>query len=127
MNQIEQELLVSLANKNANVPSLADSAMIGAGIGGAMGALRGPSSAEVLLSRIQGKPTPQRGFMRRAAGGLTGAILGGILGPGARQIAIQQDPAAGALARLQMGNPTPTDMRIIEERLASNYNSIGLA
>jgi len=68
MNQIEQELLVSLANKNANVPSLADSAMIGAGIGGAMGALRGPSSAEVLLSRIQGKPTPQRGFMRRAAG-----------------------------------------------------------
>jgi len=127
MNQIEQELLVSLANKNANVPSLADSAMIGAGIGGAVGALSGPSSAEVLLSRIQGKPTPQRGFMRRAAGGLTGAILGGILGPGARQIAIQQDPAAGALARLQMGNPTPTDMRIIEERLASNYNSIGLA
>lgn len=126
MNQIEQELLNSIANKNNNVPSMGDSALLGAGVGAAIGAFRPTSSDEIILARLQGKPTPGRGFMRRAAGGLTGAILGGMLGPGARQLAVQNNPTAGALARLQLGTATPTDMRIIEETLASNYNSVGL-
>lgn len=127
MTDIEQQLLLNLANKNSNIPSNADAALIGAGIGGAIGAFRPTSSSEILMSKIQGRPVTGRGFMKRAAGGLTGAILGGVLGPGARQLAINNDPTAGALARLQMGRQTPTDMRIIEEALANSYNSIGLA
>ena len=126
MTETEQILLADIARSNSNIPDMGTAAAIGAGAGALLGASRGPSTTETLLARLRGQPTPQRGFMKRAAGGLTGAILGGLLGPGVRQIAIQQNPTAAAMARMQMGTADSRDLRIIEDALANTYSSVGL-
>ena len=71
----------------------------------------------------------QRGrFGQRMAGGASTAIAGGLLGVGIQQIALQQSPAAQALARMQSkekagASITPEDMKLYESALADAYNS----
>ena len=71
----------------------------------------------------------QRGrFGQRMAGAASQAIVTGALGVGIQQMAIQQSPAAKALAKMQAkeksGQPvTPEDMRLYESALADAYNS----
>ena len=82
----------------------------GAAIGGVLGALPGIGGA--------------RG---RMAGGLVGAILGGSLGMGARQMMIQDSPAANMLAKMQaQGTLNPMDRTQLQSVLRDIYNNPGM-
>lgn len=60
----------------------------------------------------------------RMAGGLIGMMLGGGLGEGVRQLAIQESPAARVLAKIQtQGTVTAEDKAIIEKLLAESYSN----
>ena len=73
------------------------------------------------MSRVKGAVTPGP----RMAGGLVGAILGGALGTGAKQLMIQQSPAASLLAKLQLdGELSPQDQNALQNVLADTYSSI---
>ena len=69
------------------------------------------------------------GVMQRGRfGAASTAIAGGILGVGIQQLALQQSPAAKALATMQAkekaGQPvTREDMKLYEMALADAYNS----
>jgi len=85
-----------------------------AGVGAALGGLSG------FLQR--GK------FGQRMAGGASAAIVGGGLGAGMQQIALSESPAARALAQMQSNEaagkqPTPGEMKQLEDALAAAYNS----
>ena len=82
----------------------------GAAVGGVLGALPGIGGA--------------RG---RMAGGLVGAILGGTLGAGARQMMIQDSPAANMLAKMQaQGTLNPMDQAQLQSVLRDIYNNPGM-
>jgi hypothetical protein len=60
----------------------------------------------------------------RMAGGLVGAILGGALGVGAKQVMMQDNPAAELLAKLQVdGDLSPSDQQALQSVLADTYNN----
>ena len=99
--------------------------LLGAGGGAAMGALGG--AVPHTLSNLF-KPEP-KGFGKirpgfRAAGGLTGAILGGALGAGVAAVMKQQSPAARLLGKIQSGQELDiTDKQAVAEELASIYSN----
>ena len=64
----------------------------------------------------------------RMAGGLTGAILGGALGAGARQAMVSESPAARMLAKVQtQGELSYADQQALENILADTYsNTLGM-
>ena len=67
------------------------------------------------------------GFKKRMAGGLVGAIMGGGLGAGIRQVAVQESPAAAILARIQaQGEVTPLDRAQLQHVLKGIYNNPGM-
>ena len=95
--------------------------LLGAAGGGLMGAAAGsvPHNIGKLLGA---KPSMRPGF--RAAGGLTGAILGGALGAGVAGIMKSESPAARIMGKLQAGGDIDEYDRIqIENELASIYNN----
>ena len=60
----------------------------------------------------------------RAAGGLTGAILGGALGAGMSSIMKSESPAARLIGKLQAGGDMDEYDRVqLENELASIYNN----
>ena len=60
----------------------------------------------------------------RAAGGLTGAILGGALGAGMASIMKSESPAARIMGKLQAGGDIDEYDRVqLENELASIYNN----
>ena len=60
----------------------------------------------------------------RAAGGLTGAILGGALGAGMASIMKSQSPAARLMGKLQAGGDIDEyDRQQLANELASIYNN----
>ena len=62
---------------------------------------------------------------KRFAGGLTGLILGGGLGAGARQQMMSESPAARYLAKIQVGEDlTSKELNELEDILTSTYSSI---
>ena len=64
------------------------------------------------------------GVRGRMAGGLVGAILGGGLGMGARQMMIQDSPAASILAKMQaQGTLNPMDRNQLQSVLKDIYNN----
>ena len=67
------------------------------------------------------------GFKKRMAGGLVGAIMGGGLGAGVRQMAVQESPAAALLARLQaQGTLNVMDRAQLQSVLRDIYNNPGM-
>ena len=63
----------------------------------------------------------------RLAGGLVGAILGGGLGMGVRQMMIEESPAANMLAKIQaQGNLNPMDRMQLQAVLKDIYNQGGV-
>ena len=64
----------------------------------------------------------------RMAGGLVGAVLGGALGTGARQMMIAESPAARMLAKVQTtGELSYADQQALENILADTYsNTLGM-
>lgn len=111
----------------------------GALMGGATGALmgsprhsRGQSAlTQRLYDRVQVPNLPQQNPLQkgrpgaRMAGGLVGAILGGALGPGVKNMMTSESPAANILATLQTrGELTQAEERQLEEILSDTYNNI---
>ena len=83
-------------------------------IGSAVNALKG--------AKATGMRAIKPGF--RAAGGLTGMILGGALGAGMAAIMKQQSPAAQLMGKLQAGGDmTDYDRMQLQNELASIYNN----
>jgi hypothetical protein len=139
---IEDILLARSAADEASRPTTEQVAATGAVLGSLGGVAAGSipqagselvGSAKRLLGRTVGgngqKPFGQRlkpGY--RMAGGLVGAILGGALGAGARQIMIAESPAARLLARAQVnGEMTAADEKMLEDILADTYsNTLGM-
>ena len=139
---IEDILLARAAADEANRPTTEQAvvagALLGSGLGVGAGAAphaisQGLSGARRAASRVMGGtgevPFGTRlkpGY--RMAGGLVGAILGGGLGAGARELMIQESPAARLLARAQVnGEMTAADEKMLEDILADTYsNTLGM-
>ena len=78
------------------------------------------------LGGISGVLTPG-GPIKRMAGGLVGAILGGQLGNTIRQMAIQESPAGALLAKAQaQGELNDIDKRALQQVLADTYSEMGI-
>ena len=104
---------ILLAKAMADAESRPDPAVAmggGAAVGGVLGALPG-------IGGVRG----------RMAGGLLGAVLGGALGAGARQMMIQDSPAANMLAKMQaQGTLNPMDRQQLQSVLKDIYNNPGM-
>ena len=78
------------------------------------------------LGGISGVLTPG-GPVKRMAGGLVGAILGGQLGNTIRQMAIQESPAGALLAKAQaQGELSDVDKAALQQVLADTYSEMGI-
>ena len=78
------------------------------------------------MGGISGVLTPG-GPVKRMAGGLVGAILGGQLGSTIRQMAIQESPAGALLAKAQaQGELNDIDKRALQQVLADTYSEMGI-
>ena len=80
------------------------------------------------LGGISGVLTPG-GPVKRMAGGLVGAILGGQLGSTIRQMAIQESPAGALLAKSQAqgGELSAVDRAALQQVLADTYREMGIS
>ena len=119
---IEDILLMRAQQDAASRPSTGDSAILGAGIGGTAG---------IALGDLYQRLTPSKNRFApgmRMAGGLVGAILGGALGAGSRELMMKQSPAANMLAKLQTeGDLGAVDQQALQSILADTYsNTLGM-
>jgi len=139
---IEDILLARAAADEANRPSTEQAVVAGALLGSAGGVAVGGvphagsqfvGGAKRAASRLMGGsgevPLGTRlkpGY--RMAGGLVGAVLGGALGAGTREVMLAESPAARILARAQaQGELTVADEKILEDILADTYsNTLGM-
>ena len=142
---IEQLLLAKAAQDAEGYPSEQAAQYVGAALGGYIGAM-GPGqfihSTGRGYERLMDKAAPQyevkdgakvkkpRGNRMmpggRMAGGLVGAILGGALGPAARNEMVGNSPAASILAKSQSGTMTEADAYELQRVLADTYSQMGL-
>ena len=122
---IEQVLLAKAQQDEQDKLTTGQSAGVGAGIGMLAGVIGsdGQMDQEMMRRRMQGQSSPGRGIVKRMAGGLTGAILGGVLGAGTREILLKESPAARMLAKLQTGDISPADQQALQNILADTYSS----
>ena len=128
MASIEDILMYKLQEDAANVPSQQTAIAAGAALGALPGLAVGQSlhqagnNVNKLLNR-----TPRAVVGNRMAGGLVGAILGGALGSGVRNMVVEQSPAASLLAKGKTGNLTEGDMAQLEQVLLEAYQQMGLS
>ena len=103
--------------------------LLGAAGGGLMGVAAGtvPHKIGSAVNALKGNPATGMRSMKpgfRAAGGLTGAILGGALGAGMSAIMKSESPAARLMGKLQAGGDIDEYDRIqLANELASIYNN----
>ena len=85
-------------------------------------------NAGVLINKMSGRQPNRIKPGMRMAGGLVGAILGGALGAGARQMMVQESPAARILAKVQTeGELSHADTQALQNILADTYsNTLGM-
>ena len=138
-----EEILMARAMQDAqDKPSLGEAALGGAAIGAASGAIlssvpisvgRGLNSVQDQIMKGMGKKPPERKgqFMKNAktrlAGGFVGAALGGALGAGIRNVAVQTSPAAAILAKAQaQGELDYADQLALQRVLTDTYNEMGI-
>ena len=136
-----EEILMARAMMDAeDSPTVADAAMLGAGLGavGGIGAGQVVRSANQVLSAPINALAARQGLTPapvnrlkagpRMAGGLVGLILGGGLGAGIQAAATQNSPAARLLAKAQAqgGELSPDDKRQLADVLESTYAEMGL-
>ena len=143
MASIEDLLLMRLERENAEKPNNAEAFLAGSAIGGTAGAIagtgvhqlgRGINAIKDSLAARQGlsrsKAQQFRGAIRpgfRMAGGLVGAILGGALGMGTRQMMIGNSPTAALLAKAKVqGGLTDADTRQLQALLTEEYKQMGI-
>ena len=107
MASIEEILMAKAMADARDKPDPAVAMGTGAALGGAAGLLGGGKG--------------------RLAGGLVGAILGGGLGLGVRNMMVQDSPAAAMLAKMQaQGSLNPMDRNQLEYVLKGIYNQGGI-
>jgi hypothetical protein len=119
-------------------------AALGSGAGALLGAAAGelPHQGGLMINKLKDRlaegqglvPVTKTGMQNvrasikpgpRFAGGLVGAILGGALGAGARVEAMQNNPAATLLAKLQTeGSLSPSETQQLQSVLADTYGNI---
>jgi len=134
---LEDALLAKAQLDQQNQMSTGTAALLGSGAGALVGATAGavPYGLGKLKDRLMGGKdlvSGPMGSIRKAvkpgprfAGGLVGAILGGALGAGAKEAAIQNSPAAVLLAKLQTeGSLSPSETQQLQNVLADTYSSI---
>lgn len=138
---IEEALLAKAQQDQQNQMSTGTAALLGSGAGALAGATAGAVPYAVgnqinnLKDRLRGGEALVSGPMEnmrkavrpgpRFAGGLVGAILGGALGAGAQQAAMQDNPAAVLLAKLQTeGSLTSSETQQLQSVLADTYGNI---
>jgi hypothetical protein len=138
---IEEALLAKAQQDQQNQMSTGTAALLGSGAGALAGAATGAVPYAVgnqinkLKDRLRGGETLVSGPMQnmrkavrpgpRFAGGLVGAILGGALGAGAQKAAMQDNPAAVLLAKLQTeGALSPSETQQLQSVLADTYSNI---
>ena len=126
---IEDILLARAQQEEANRPDMGTAASLGATGGALLGMVAGSPvhNAGVLLNKMSGRQPNRVKPGMRMAGGLVWAILGGVLGMGARQAMIQESPAANILAKMQaQGTLNPMDRAQLQSVLKDIYNNPGM-
>ena len=130
---IEDILLLKAQQDAENQLSPGTAGSIGAGVGATAGISIGQLANRLRPQTVQSATAPSLGARLkpgpRMAGGLVGLVLGGGLGVGARQMAIENSPAAELLAKLQVqGSLSPSEQNTLQSILADSYSSqIGMA
>ena len=130
MASIEDLLLMKAAEDAAEIPTSTQAALLGGGGGLALGAMLGQDQHNlgVGLNNLLGRQPNRLKSGPRMAGGLVGLILGGGLGLGLREQAIQDNPAAQLLAKAQaQGSLNANDKRQLEAVLRQIYAEMGLS
>ena len=141
---IEEALLAKAQQDQQNQMGTFPAAALGSGAGALLGAAAGevPNKMGLQINKLkdylaagQGLvPATKTGMQNirasikpgpRFAGGLVGAILGGGLGAGIRAEAMQDNPAAMLLAKLQtQGSLTAYETQQLQSVLADTYSNI---
>ncbi len=120
---IEDILMARAQQEEEQRMDPATSMILGAGLGGTAGVTVGGMGRRLNADgSIQGKTG------RRMAGGLVGLILGGGLGPVARESMVSESPAGRMLAKLQtQGTLSHKDASALQDILADTYsNTLGM-
>ena len=128
MASIEDLLLYKAQQDAASKPTVEEAVLTGAPIGALVGVAAGNTAHNIGkgINKLTGH-TPGRFVAgNRMAGGLVGAILGGTLGAGVRNMMIQDSPAAALLAKAQTGELTQTEVGQLEAVLNETYQQMGL-
>ena len=129
MASIEDLLLMKAAEDAADIPTSQEAALYGGAGGAALGAMAGHDQHKfgVAFNNLIGRQPNQFKAGPRMAGGLVGLILGGGLGLGIRNQAIQDSPAAALLAKAQVqGTLNASEQRQLETVLRQIYAEMGL-
>lgn len=126
--EIEQMLMAAAVERASSAPS----SELAAGAGAAVGGLAGVGIGQLphMVGRGIGHVRGTNHMMKpgvRMAGGLIGMALGGGLGEGLRQMMIKNSPEAEILARYQTGTQAPGDDIRLQQLLADQYKTMGLA
>ena len=127
--RVEEILMARAMRDSQSVPD-AGTATVGGAIPGALVGAAAGSLPHMILKNTTGRLPGRSGAMKpgaRMAGGLVGAILGGSLGAGTRQMMIDNSPAASILAKAQTGEMTPSDQALLAEILTDTYKTMGLS
>ena len=129
MASIEDLLMYKIQEDAASVPSQGTALLAGASLGALPGLVVGDAAHQAgnnvnkLLNRA---PVSRFSPGNRMAGGLVGAILGGALGAGVRNMMIQDSPAAALLAKAKAGTFTESDQLQLARLLEETYQQMGL-
>jgi len=141
---IEEALLAKAQQDQQNQMGTGTAALLGGGGGALLGAVAGelPHQGGLFINNLKDRlaagkgltPVSKTGLQGvraavkpgpRFAGGLVGAILGGALGAGIQQEAMQDNPAAILLAKLQTeGALSPSETYQLQSVLADTYSNI---
>jgi len=127
--RVEEILMARAMRDSQGVPDLSTAATAGAIPGAILGAAAGSVPHVVLkntVGRLPGRNSPVKPGARMA-GGLVGAILGGSLGAGTREMMIKNSPAASILAKAQTGELTASDQAMLADILTDTYQTMGLS
>ncbi len=125
---VEQILMAKAMQEAETEPTLQEAILMG-GMGGAgIGVLAG-EPVHRIMKNTTGRLFNNNHFMKpgaRMAGGLVGLLLGGSLGAGLRQQAINDSPAAAILAKGQSQGLTEADKYQLARVLEGTYQDMGL-
>ena len=125
---IEKVLLARSAREAEEAPSTQAVAIGGAIAGATVGGLAGQGVHMVGkgINAVRNKQPKVFKPGPRMAGGLLGAVLGGALGAGTRDMMVQNSPAAALLAKMQTGDFSESDKRQLQQVLAETYRDMGI-